>query len=209
MVGLFLVATGQRKFLIMAVDYFSKWVEIEPLAKIIENKVMKFLWKNIYCRYEVSFLDNRTQFSGAKIQAWCEEMKIRQRFIFMIHPQANGQVDVTNRTIVNKIKAKLDRVEGGRADELDLVLWAYRTSPRKSSVELPFNLVCKSEAVIPVEIGMKMHKILKYDKNQNLALLRENLDMMHELKENTYVRMEKYKSYIRANYSRKVKNRGF
>ncbi|KAL0451690.1 UNVERIFIED_CONTAM: hypothetical protein Slati_1147100 [Sesamum latifolium] len=50
-VGPFPIAQGQRKFLPVAVDYFSKWVEDEPLAKITKNEVLKFLWRNIIRRY--------------------------------------------------------------------------------------------------------------------------------------------------------------
>ena len=45
--GPFPKATGQRKFLLVAVDYFTKWVEAEPVASITENEVRKFIWKNI------------------------------------------------------------------------------------------------------------------------------------------------------------------
>ncbi|XP_073294631.1 uncharacterized protein [Primulina huaijiensis] len=50
-VGPFLVARAQKKFLLVAVDYFSKWVEAQPLTKITEDEVLKFLWKNIVCRF--------------------------------------------------------------------------------------------------------------------------------------------------------------
>ncbi|XP_073137054.1 uncharacterized protein [Henckelia pumila] len=50
-VGPFPLARAQKKFLLVAVDYFSKWVEAEPLAKITEAEVMKFLWKSIVCRF--------------------------------------------------------------------------------------------------------------------------------------------------------------
>lgn len=136
-------------------------------------------------------------------------MKIRQKFTSVAHPQTNGQVEVTNRTIVNGIKTRLDRVGGGWVDERDSVLWAYRTSLREGIGESPFNLVYGSEAIKPAEIGMETHKIPKYDKNQNLGLLRKNLDMTSELKENAYVRLEKYISWIRASYNRKVRNRIF
>ncbi|KAL0411546.1 UNVERIFIED_CONTAM: hypothetical protein Slati_3744300 [Sesamum latifolium] len=48
-VGPFPIASGQRKFLLVAIDYFTKWVEAEPLARITEGEVMKFIWKNIVC----------------------------------------------------------------------------------------------------------------------------------------------------------------
>ncbi|KAL0413167.1 UNVERIFIED_CONTAM: hypothetical protein Sradi_1518400 [Sesamum radiatum] len=46
-VGTFTLAPGQRKFLLVAIDYFTKWVEVEPLPRITEGEVMKFIWKNI------------------------------------------------------------------------------------------------------------------------------------------------------------------
>ena len=41
----------QVKFLLVAIDYFTKWVEAEALATIIEAKVSNFVWKNIVCRF--------------------------------------------------------------------------------------------------------------------------------------------------------------
>ncbi|KAL0433430.1 UNVERIFIED_CONTAM: hypothetical protein Slati_2677300 [Sesamum latifolium] len=46
-------ATGQREYLIVAVDHFSKWVEAEPLAKISEKEVIKFIWQNLICRFGI------------------------------------------------------------------------------------------------------------------------------------------------------------
>ncbi|KAL0414907.1 UNVERIFIED_CONTAM: hypothetical protein Sradi_1692400 [Sesamum radiatum] len=62
---------GQRKFLFVAVDYFTKWVEAEPLARITEGEVMKFIWKNIICRFGIPreiISNNGRQFQGRKIQ---------------------------------------------------------------------------------------------------------------------------------------------
>ncbi|KAK4388840.1 hypothetical protein Sango_2221000 [Sesamum angolense] len=73
-------ATGQRKFLIVAVDYFTKWVDAEPLAKISEKEVIKFLWRNIVCRFGIPraiISDNGTQFSGNKFKEWCKGLAIK------------------------------------------------------------------------------------------------------------------------------------
>ncbi|XP_075480490.1 uncharacterized protein LOC142521149 [Primulina tabacum] len=141
-VGPFPVARAQKKFLLVAVDYFSKWVEAEPLAKITEQEVLKFLWKNIVCRFGVPrriISDNGRQFQGKRITSWCQEMKITQSFTYVAYPQANGQTEVVNRVIVQALKARLQvlpveigqtssRVESypedndqSRAMELDLI----------------------------------------------------------------------------------------
>ncbi|KAL0448381.1 UNVERIFIED_CONTAM: hypothetical protein Slati_1394500 [Sesamum latifolium] len=98
-VGPFTLASGQRKFLIIAIDYFTKLVEAEPLARL----------------------------------------HIKQRFT-SVYPQANGQVEVTNRILVQSIKKRLDKVGGNWAEELTSVLWSYRTTPRDSTEESPFTL---------------------------------------------------------------------
>jgi len=51
--GAFPKVIGQCKFLLVAVDYFTKWVEGEAVASITENEVRKFMWKNIITRFRV------------------------------------------------------------------------------------------------------------------------------------------------------------
>lgn len=102
-VGPMLLAHGQRKFLIVAVDYFSKWAEAEALASITEKAIIQFLWQNILCLYGVScrlISDNGCQFQGHRIWKWCQNLKIEQAFTFVAHSQANGQVEVINKIIV-------------------------------------------------------------------------------------------------------------
>ncbi|KAL0447247.1 UNVERIFIED_CONTAM: hypothetical protein Slati_1852600 [Sesamum latifolium] len=140
-VGPFPLAVGQRKFLLVAVDYFTKWVKVEPLARITEGEVMKFIWKNIICHFGIPreiISDNGRQFQGQKIQEWCHGLRIKQRFTTVAHSQANGQVEVTNRILVQGIKRRLERVGGNWAEKLTSVLWAYRTTPRGSTGETPF-----------------------------------------------------------------------
>ncbi|KAL0377453.1 UNVERIFIED_CONTAM: hypothetical protein Sradi_3050800 [Sesamum radiatum] len=151
-VGPFPQATGQRKFLIVAVDYFTKWVEAEALAKISEKEVIKFLWKNIICRFGIPralISDNGTQFSGNKLKEWCKGLSIKQFFTSVSNPQANGQTEVTNRTILQHLKTRLGTAKGAWVDELPSVLWAYRTTPRTATGESPFNLSYGTEAVAP------------------------------------------------------------
>ncbi|MDD0148538.1 transposase family protein, partial [Shigella flexneri] len=70
LMGKFQTAKGQFKYIIVAVDYNSKWIEAEPLMAITTAKVTYFLWKNIYCRYGVPhtiITDNETQFNNKEL----------------------------------------------------------------------------------------------------------------------------------------------
>ena len=67
--GLFPLGKNQLIVLIVAIDYFTKWVEAEPMKMITEAKVTSFVWKNIICRFGVLYViisDNGKQFDNPK-----------------------------------------------------------------------------------------------------------------------------------------------
>ena len=98
----------QMKFLLVAIDYFMKWVEAEALATIIETKVQNFIWKNIVCRFRIPktiISDNGRQFDSQAFRSFCSNLGIRNKYSLPGHPQANGQTEVTNRTLLRLIKS--------------------------------------------------------------------------------------------------------
>ncbi|XP_073300266.1 uncharacterized protein [Primulina huaijiensis] len=109
--------------------------------------------------------DNGRQFHGKKITSWCREMKISQSFTSVAYPQANGQTEVTNRIIVQALKARLHGKGKDWVEKLPSVLWAYRTTPRTSTRETPYSLVYGSEAVLSVEIGQPSARVESYPSN--------------------------------------------
>ncbi|XP_074316077.1 uncharacterized protein LOC141652473 [Silene latifolia] len=68
------------------------------------------------------------------------------------YPKANGQAESSNKVVINCLKKKLNRKRGRWAEELPLVLWADRTTPKTSTGQTPYYLVYGCEAVIPAEI---------------------------------------------------------
>ena len=79
-VGPLPVATAQKKFLLVATDYFSKWVEVEAYANIKDKDVSKFVWKNIICRFGIPqaiIVDNGSQFDSIAFRTFCSELKIK------------------------------------------------------------------------------------------------------------------------------------
>ena len=87
------------KFLVVQIDYFTKWVEAEPLAKITQQNVKNFVWKSILCRFgvpRVLMSDNRRQFDNTPFRDFCEQLEINNHYSSPSHPQANGQAEVAN-----------------------------------------------------------------------------------------------------------------
>ncbi|XP_075478960.1 uncharacterized protein LOC142519822 [Primulina tabacum] len=210
-VGPFPIARAQKRFLLVAVDYFSKWVEAEPLARITEDEVMKFLWKSIVCRYGIPrklISDNGRQFQGKKITSRCREMKIIQSFTSVAYPHANGQTEVTNRIIVQALKVRLHGKGKNWVEELPSVLWAYRTTPRSSTRETPYSLVYGSEAVLLVEIGQSSTRVESYPSNNDQSRAIE-LDLVEERRDKATIRMEAYRNRVMKSYNKHVRVRDF
>ena len=129
--GPFPVGIRQMKFLVVGIDYFTKWVEAEPLAGITQQNVKNFVWKNILCRFgvpRVLISDNGRQFDNSLFKDFCEHFGIQNHYSSPAHPQANGQVEITNRSLLKIIKTRLKGAKGVWSDELPGVLWAYRTT---------------------------------------------------------------------------------
>uniref|UniRef100_A0A2N9F1B6 Uncharacterized protein n=1 Tax=Fagus sylvatica TaxID=28930 RepID=A0A2N9F1B6_FAGSY len=179
--GPFPVGTKQAKFLVVAIDYFTKWVEAEPLATITEKNVKNFVWKGVICRFgipRVLVSDNGKQFDNGPFRDLCAQLNIKNHYSSPRHPQANGQVEVTNRTLLKQIKTRLEGAKGLWVEELPSILWAYRTTVRVPTGETPFKLTFGTEAVIPVEIGLTTLRTTFHKEEENEGQLRLNLDLL-------------------------------
>jgi hypothetical protein len=195
-VGPLPTATRQRKFLIVAIDYFMKWIEAEPTATITGRVIQKFLEGSIVSRFGIPktlVSDNGRQFDSPEVREYCELLHIRHRFTSVYHPQANGQVENANRTVLEGLRKRLEGAAGNWVDVLPSVLWSYRTTHRTATGETPFQLTYGTEAVIPVEIGEPSLRVEYYDEISNEDRLRNNLDLLDEVREVALIRAEAYK----------------
>ncbi|XP_057548014.1 uncharacterized protein LOC130826442 [Amaranthus tricolor] len=114
LLGPFPPAKGQRKFIIVAIDYFTKYVEAEALSSITDKQVCQFLWRNIITRYgipRVIITDNGRQFVSKNTIEYCDKFHIQIRFSSVSRPQTNGQVEAANKEILNGIKKKIEGVK--------------------------------------------------------------------------------------------------
>ena len=113
--GSFPTGVRQLKFLVVGIDYFTKWVEVEALATITKRNVRSFVWRNIICRFGIPRIlvsDNGKQFDNNAFRDFCSELGIKNHYSSPAHPQANGQVEVTNRSLLKIIKTRLERAKG-------------------------------------------------------------------------------------------------
>ena len=123
--GPFPLGKKQLRFLIVEIDYFTKWVEAEPMTTITKAKVTSFVWKNIICRFGVPHViisDNGKQFDNPKFRKFCQDLGVKNHYSSPKHLQANGKIEVVNRSLLKIIKTRLEGAKGVWPEELQNVL---------------------------------------------------------------------------------------
>ena len=196
----------------MAIEYFTKWIEAEPVAQITTHKVQHFVWKNIVCRFGVPrrlVSDNGTQFASQQLGKLCTEVGIKQVFAFVEHPQTNGQVESANRILLRGLKWRLEKAKGTCAEEVPRIVWAYHTTPQSSIKETPFSLVYGSGAMIPVEIHESLPRFQSFVVEESNEERKVNLDLLDEVREEARIKAEALKRIVEYQYSSKVKSHQF
>ena len=106
-VGHFHKVVGNKRYLLVSMDYFTKWIEAKLLANIRDVDAKKFVWKNIVTRFGVPrtlISDNGLQFDNKSFRRYCCDLRITNRYSTLAYPQGNGQVEAVNKVVVNGLK---------------------------------------------------------------------------------------------------------
>jgi hypothetical protein len=149
------LAQGNLKYVIVVVEYFSKWIEAKPLATITSATVQKFFWQYIVCRFDVPkaiTVDNGTQFDVETFKDLCDRIGTKNYFASVRHPESNGLVERANGIIMTGImKLIFNQPRGKWPDELIKVVWSHNTTVSRSIGFTPFKLLFGDEAITPEE----------------------------------------------------------
>ena len=170
----------------------------------------KFVWKKIFTRFGVPHTlisDNGLQFNSKSFRRYCYDLGIKNRYFTPAYPQGNGQAEAINKVIVTGLKKRLDNAKGKWVEELPHVLWAYRTTPRRSTGETPFSMTYGAEAVIPLENGFPTLRTSSFNMSNNSELLEKSLDFIEERRENAMVQLAYYQHKLKQGYDANVKLR--
>ena len=200
------------KFLIVGIDYFTKLVEFEALATITEKNIRSFVWRNIICRYDilkVLISNNGKQFDNDSFRDFCLQLEIKNHHSSSAHPQANGQVEVTNRSLLKIIKTWLEGAKGIWPKELSSVLWAYRMTAMTPTGETPFRLAFGSEAIILAEVRLTSYRVGNHDESRNDEAMRLQLDLVDEVRAAAEQRLARYQKLMTKHYNLRVRHRDF
>ena len=214
LLGPFPPASGQRRFLLVAVDYFKKWVEAAPLASITDKQVQQFIWQHLIMitRFgvpRVLISDNGRQFNSGPTRDYCSKFGIETRFSAVSRPQTNGQAEEANKVVLKGLKTMLEVSKGSWIDDLPGILQSTRITVRKATGHSPFNLVLGSEVVLPVELGIPSPGITFYDHDLYEEEKKINLDLLPETGGTTLLKAISCKLKLTRLFKRRVKHRPF
>lgn len=91
-----------KSYILVCIDYLTKWVEVRAMKHARDEKVAKFLYEEIFTCYKVSrelITDQGAQFTSNLITTVMKEYNIRHQKSSPYHPQENGKAEITNREI--------------------------------------------------------------------------------------------------------------
>ena len=113
--GPFPKAAGNKRYLLVGTDYFTKWVETEPLLNIRDVDTKKIVWKNVVTLFGIPHTlisKNGLQFDSKTFRRYCCDLGIKNRYSTPAYPYGKGQVEAVNKVIVNGLKKRLDDAKG-------------------------------------------------------------------------------------------------
>ena len=181
---------GNKKYLLVGTDYFTKWVETEPLANIRDVDAKRFVWKNIVTQFGIPralISDNGLQFDSKAFRRYCCDLGIINRYSTLAYQQGNGQAEAFNKVIMSGFKKRLDDAKEKWVEKLPHILWTYWTTPPRSIGETPFSMTYGAEAVISLETGFPTLRTSSFILSNNDELLGKSLDLIEERRENVMV----------------------
>nr|GFA15560.1 hypothetical protein [Tanacetum cinerariifolium] len=158
-----------NKYILVAVDYLSKWVEVKALPTNDACVFCKFL-KSLFARFgapRAIISDRGAHVCNDQFEKVMRKYRVTYRLSIVYHPQTNGQVEVTNRGLKRILERTIGQNHASWSDKLDDALWAFRTAYKTLTRCSPYKLV----------YGKACHLLIELEHKAYLALKQTNFDL--------------------------------
>nr|VZI46665.1 unnamed protein product [Spirometra erinaceieuropaei] len=192
--------TSGHRYILVLVDYFTKWAEAIPLQRQDAASVTNALLKEWVCRYGAPFSlhsDCGANFESHLLREVCDLLLIHKTRTTPAHPEGNGQVERTNRTIINILKAFAEEHHPHDWDvKLPFAMMAYRAAVHSSTGHAPFHMLTGRQFRLPTDSNVPTQQPAAYTTDDYVIGLQELLRLTHNLARtqlrNAYDRQKNY-----------------
>nr|GEX26634.1 reverse transcriptase domain-containing protein [Tanacetum cinerariifolium] len=203
-----------NKYILVAVDYLSKWIEAKALPINDARVVVKFL-KYLFSRFgtrKAIISDRGTHFCNDQFARVMIKYGVTHRLTTTYHPQTSGQVEVSNRGLKRILERTVRENHALRSEKLDDALWAFRIAFKMPIGYTPYKLVYRKSCHLPIELEHKAYWALKhvnFDLKTTGDHQKLQLNELNELRDQAYENSLIYKERTKKFHDSKIKNRIF
>jgi len=204
-----------HKFILVATDYFTKWVEAIHLKKVTSVNMIDFVKEHIVYRFGIPrsiTTDQGSMFTAEEFDEFAIGMGIKVLNSSPYYAQANGQAEASNKGIIKLIKRKIEENPRRWHTLLNEALWSYWMACHGSTKVSPYQLLYGHDVVLPWEIKTGSRRVSFQDQltaDDYATLMKDELDDLAEHWLRALISIEANKKRVAKWYDKRVKAKGF